>query len=221
MAIRMFDPAFETSINQRFRERRFGFFLSLLKRVRSTKPIRILDVGGTEVFWKRMKFSHRDVHITLLNREKEPVKSERFSCLQGDACDLSVFNDKEYEVVFSNSVIEHLCATENQVKMAREVRRVGKNYFVQTPNYYFPLEPHWMFPFFQFLPLSARVSLTMNLNLGHYNKATSVEEAYSRVNEVKLLTENKMKAVFPDGKVYREKFFGMVKSITMYRFPEA
>ena len=102
--------------------------------------------------------------------------------------------------------------------MADEARRVGKCYYIQTPNFYFPIEPHWLFPFFQFLPFNVRVFLTRNLNLGHYKKAVNKEEAVQRINEVKLLTELEMKELFPDGKVYKEILFGLTKSITMYRF---
>lgn len=221
MALKFFDPAFEGSINQRFRKRRFEFFISLLGRVSSDKPIRILDIGGTETYWERMQFTdHSNVDITLLNLEKVPTKHKNFKSIKGDACELSFFKDKEFDIVFSNSVIEHLFSFENQMKMAVEVLRVGKNYYIQTPNLYFPIEPHWMFPFFQFLPFSIRVILTKNLDLGHYAKAVNDEDAIKRVNEVQLLSEKKMKKAFPDGKIYREKFLGLVKSITVYRFPE-
>lgn len=102
--------------------------------------------------------------------------------------------------------------------MAEEVRRVGKNYYVQTPNYYFPIEPHWLFPFFQFFPFSIKVAMTKNFNLGNYPKAPDREMAIKRVNEVKLLTQGEMKDLFPDGQVYQEKFLGLTKSITMYHF---
>lgn len=222
MAINFLNPEFANSINQKFRERRFKFFVSLLDRVKSNKPVRILDIGGTEIYWERMKFaSDNSVNITLLNLEKVATKNAGFESIAGNACDLSSFRDKEFDIAFSNSVIEHLFSFENQVKMANEVRRVGKSYYVQTPNLYFPIEPHWLFPFFQFLPFETRVFLTRNFSLGHYGKIPKRDEAIEKVNEVKLLTERKMREIFPDGKIYRERFLGMVKSIVMYRFPEA
>lgn len=52
------------------------------------------------------------------------------------------FQDNEFDAVFSNSVIEHVGDYEAQRQMANEIMRVGKRYFVQTPNFYFPIEPH-------------------------------------------------------------------------------
>ena len=90
---------------------------------------------------------------------------------------------------------------------------------MQTPNYYFPIEPHWLFPFFQFLPFGVRVFLTRNFSIGNYPKSPTEERAIERVNEVKLLSEKEMKGLFPVGKVYREKFLGLTKSLTLYDFP--
>jgi hypothetical protein len=216
-----FDPDSKKSINQKFREKRFEFFKSLLEKMKSDKTIQILDIGGTEIYWERMGFpKDENVHITLLNLDLEQVKNKKFTSVKGDACSMPEFRDKQFDIVFSNSVIEHLFSLENQKRMADEVRRVGKAYSIQTPNRYFPIEPHWLFPFFQFLPFSLKVAMTKNLNLGHYKKSVSKAAAIKRVNEVKLLTEKQMKNLFPDGKVYKEKFFGLTKSVTMFDFPE-
>ena len=221
MATKFLNPAFGESLNQRFREKRFKFFISLLEKVKSDEKIQILDVGGTETYWERMRFiNNTNIIITLLNLEKVPTKKSNFLSIKGDACDMSLFKDKQFDIVFSNSVIEHLFSIENQKKMAAEIMRVGKSYFVQTPNYFFPIEPHWLFPFFQFLPFKIRVILTKNFNLGHYKKSVNEDDAIKRVSEVKLLTEKQMKELFPEGKVYLETILGLVKSITMYRFPE-
>ena len=216
-----FDPDSKKSINQKFREKRFEFFKSLLEKMKSDKTIQILDIGGTEIYWERMGFpKDENVHITLLNLDLEQVKNKKFTSVKGDACSMPEFRDKQFDIVFSNSVIEHLFSLENQKRMADEVRRVGKAYSIQTPNRYFPIEPHWLFPFFQFLPFSLKVAMTKNLNLGHYKKSVTKDAAIKRVNEVKLLTEKQMKNLFPDGKVYKEKFFGLTKSVTMFDFPE-
>jgi hypothetical protein len=64
------------------------------------------------------------------------------------------------------------------------------------------------------------VFLTRHFNLGHYTKIPDKAAAKHLVSEINLITEKEMKALFPDGKVYREMFMGMKKSITMYRFPQ-
>lgn len=221
MATKLFNPAYEESLNQKFREKRFKFFISLLERVKSDKTIQVLDVGGTESYWERMNFTdNKNIIVTLLNLEKGLTKNNNFKSIKGDACDMSSFKDKQFDIVFSNSVIEHLFTFDNQKKMATEIMRIGKAYYVQTPNYFFPIEPHWLFPFFQFLPFKIRVFLTKYFNLGHYKRSLIEEAAIKRVSEVKLLTEKQMKELFPGGKVYRETFLGLVKSITMYHFPE-
>lgn len=220
MAMKLLDPQYGSSLNQGFRAKRFAFFKTLLQSIDTGKPLKILDVGGTQSYWERMNFTENDhISITLLNLGLTPVHYSNFSSVKGNACDLSEFEDNHFDIVFSNSVIEHLFTKENQQKMAAEVRRVGKNYYVQTPNYYFPVEPHWLFPFFQFLPFGIKVWLTQKFNLGHYPKAVTREAAAERVNEVQLLTEKEMQALFPEGKVYREKLFGLTKSITLYHFP--
>lgn len=215
------DPNYKTSINQKFRAKRFEFFTTLLQRVESNKPLRILDLGGYEFYWENMGYlGDENVHFTLLNLEKEVTKHKNFTSVVGDATNLSEYKNNEFDIVYSNSVIEHLYTKESQKKMADEARRVGKYYYVQTPNRYFPIEPHWLFPFFQFLPFGLRVFMTNNFNLGNHQKANNKEEAIRRIKETRLLTPSEMRELFPDGKVYKEKFFGFTKSITMYRFPE-
>lgn len=213
------NPKYPKSLNQYFRMKRFSFFLNLLQNIDRQKEIQILDIGGTYNFWERMDFTKKEgIKITILNLEQEVTHSPNITSVKGDACNLSLYKNKEFDVVFSNSVIEHLYTYENQKRMADEVRRVGRNYFIQTPNYYFPLEPHWLVPFFQFLPFKVKVFLTRNLYLGNHPKAESKEAAIDRVEETKLLKEKEMKKLFPEGLVYRERILGLTKSIVMYRF---
>lgn len=217
--IKLFNAVHKTSINHRFRQRRFRFFRELFATIPKQGTIRILDVGGTESYWQNMDFDPgAPVHITLLNLYDDVPSSPAFSCLRGDATDLSQFTDGEFDLVHSNSVIEHLFTWEAQVKMANEVRRVGKRYYVQTPNLYFPMEPHWVFPFFQFLPVSWRVFITKKYYLDAVEEKDRDRVALERVREVRLLSEKEVRKLFPDGRIYREMFVGLKKSITAYRF---
>ncbi len=222
MVLKFFNPAYQRSLNQYFRLKRFNLFIDLLKQSNVNKKVEILDIGGTESYWENMKFSEvKNVHITLLNLKTFSVRNKNFTSIKGDACNLSIFKDKQFDVVFSNSVIEHLFTFKNQKKMADEVRRVGKAYYIQTPNYFFPLEPHWLFPFFHFLPFEIRVFLTQNFNLGHHKKIREKESAADQVKEVRLLTKKEMSYLFPEGNIFFERAMGMVKSFTFYYFPLA
>jgi hypothetical protein len=101
--------------------------------------------------------------------------------------------------------------------MAKETIRVGKSYFIQTPNKYFPIEPHWVFPFFQFLPFGLQVFLTQHFNLGHIPKAKNKEAAISLVKEVRLLSKKEFTHLFKGSMLYTEKFLGLNKSFAVYQ----
>ncbi|MGV3765457.1 MAG: class I SAM-dependent methyltransferase [Chitinophagaceae bacterium] len=201
--------------SQYFREKRFQVFLSFVKLM--PRPIKILDIGGTQSFWEKMNFVNEpDISFTLVNLYPQEATAPNFTCVVGDATNLS-YKDKEFDIVFSNSVIEHLYTWENQIKMANEIRRIGKSYFIQTPNLYFPIEAHWLFPFFQFLPFPLRVYMTQHYDIGGYPKTNDKAKAVDRVKEVRLLSTREMKKLFPGGICYREKFYGLTKSIIMYK----
>ena len=203
------------------RRRRFAFFLSLLATVK--RPITLLDVGGTQAYWQMMgPQALTNVHIILLNLEAQPVSERGFESVAGDARDLSRYQDSSFDVVFSNSVIEHLGpAFDDQLKMAREIRRVAKRYFVQTPNRYFPLEPHFLVPGFQFLPVDARAWLVSHFQLGWYDRIPDRLAAKREVESVALLTESQVRKLFPAASIYREKIAGLTKSFVAYHGWEA
>lgn len=203
------------AMRTQWRSQRFGLFESLISSL--PRPLKILDVGGEQEFWENLGFVNaEDIHIVLLNVHKEEVKYPNFSSIAGDARDLGEFEDNEFDIVFSNSVIEHVGAYHQQGLMAREIRRVGKRYFVQTPNRFFPIEPHFYFPCFQFLPFSVRVFLVSHFNVGMYRKRSDRQEAESLARSIHLLSQEELKQLFPGAEIYKEKVFNFVKSFTVY-----
>lgn len=199
------------SLAYRLRRKRFGHFLELLQRL--PRPITILDVGGTETFWQMMGLEDSDeVSITLLNLFEGNPTSPRIRCEVGDGCDLSRYADGQFDVVFSNSVIEHVGTWPNQQRMAAEIRRVGRSYFVQTPNRYFPIEPHFQFPCFQFLPRRLKVRLLRSRPLGWYPRAENNIQAGDWADEIRLLTRREVERLFPEARVICEKVWGLTKS---------
>ncbi len=202
------------SFATRVRRERILFFESLLRQVQ--KPMRILDVGGTETFWEMVGFCDDDVQITVLNLAKQPVTKPNFSSVVGDARSMQQFANAEYDVVFSNSVIEHLGGHESQQQMANEIRRVGKRYFVQTPNRYFPIEPHFEFPLFQFMPLTVRAWMASHFALGWYGKFPSFAAAKTEINSIRLLSKQELKNLFPGSTVREERLVGIAISLIAY-----
>ncbi len=199
------------SLASKFRRERFKLFLELLSSC-SGESLTILDVGGWERFWEIQGFVNTKHKIILLNLDPVETHYPNITSVIGDARDLSRYADGSIDIVFSNSVIEHLFTFENQMKMANEVRRVAKKYFVQTPSFYFPLEPHFLFPFFHWMPLLLRVFLVRHYSLGWYTKCNTKEEALKVVTEIQLMKKSEIKKLFSDAVIRTERLFGISKS---------
>lgn len=200
------------SLRYQLRQRRFAYFMEIYERL--PKPVRVLDVGGTLEFWRTMDMVGRDdLSLTILN-VFEDKSQPNIQFLVGDARDLSQFEDKSFDIVFSNSVIEHVGTKEDQRQMANEIRRVAKNYTIQTPNRFFPIEPHVQFPFFQFMSRETRIWLHRNMSLATYPKAQDREQAVKWVDEIRLLSRQEIQEMFPEAKLIAETFFGFNKSYT-------
>lgn len=203
------------SLATRMRRARFAFFLSLLSRL--SGDVEILDIGGTQEFWSLMPGSGReDMRVTLLNVEHQQVTSDRFVSVVGDARRMPQIGDKSFDVVFSNSVIEHVGDFTQQRSMADEIRRVGMRYFVQTPNKRFPLEPHFLFPWFQYLPSAVRATMLNRFDLGWYRRMPDLEAARAEVDSIQLLTKSRFAELFPEASLHVERFGGLAKSFVAY-----
>jgi 2-polyprenyl-3-methyl-5-hydroxy-6-metoxy-1,4-benzoquinol methylase len=217
---RIYDHRQSDSWSSNLRNRRLNLFKSLLETVQVGSPVTILDVGGTLDFWKNSGLinSNQNIHLTILNMNYIEVDSvfQNIKTVVGDARNMKEFGDKEFDVIFSNSVIEHVGTYRDQESMAQEIMRISNRYFVQTPNLYFPIEPHFVFPFFQFLPRQLKFWLVTHFKLGWYNRVTDEREAWAIVDEIRLLSKNDFMAVFPHAKIYQEKVLGLTKSFVAY-----
>ena len=199
-----------SSLGVEMRRKRFELFRGLLASV--PRPASILDVGGTERFWELMGWTDDpDVRLHILNLEHVEPTNPAVRTLVGDARNMPQFGDQEFDVVFSNSVIEHVGGLANQRRMANEVRRVGRRYFVQSPNRYFPMEPHFLIPFFQFFPYRMKVA-TVQYVKGVKDRAV----AERRAAEIELLSKRTMKELFPGADLYVERVAGLAKSYVAY-----
>lgn len=177
-------------------------------------PVRILDIGGTVSFWKRIGgLPIATHHIMLLNLHQERLDPTlpNVEAMTGNALALP-FEDQSFDVVFSNSVIEHVGSTENQYRMAKEVMRVGKRFVVQTPSLWFPLEPHARLPFFQFLPRWLRAFLIYTFNINYFPRGKTCRDCLAVSDSTILLTRRKVGALFPGAVIVTERLWGIPKS---------
>ena len=194
-----------------FRMKRFELFS------RQFKPQSgdiLLDAGaGSGTFLET--FAGREADIVALDisgrrlaslRERHP----QVLLVRGDATQLP-FKSGSVSIAVSNSVIEHVGDLEAMGRMASEIERVGKRHFVQTPNRYFPIEPHYMLPFFQFFPYGIKRWLSRHFRLGFYNPG-DIE-----VDNPKLLSAKQFRKMFPGSKIVRERFLFLTKSLIAIR----
>lgn len=205
------DDSRPDSFANRLRNRRFKKFESLASHL--PRPLRILDVGGTNRFWEHTGWTNRDdVHIVTLNLEREERRFRNIEPIAGDATNLSEFGDRSFEIVFSNSVIEHLFTFENQRRMAVEIQRVGHCYWVQTPNFWFPMEPHFQIFGWQWMPLDLRIWMIRRWTCGWRGPCPDAAKAHELVEEIRLLRQRELRDLFPKGTILPERFCGLVKS---------
>jgi SAM-dependent methyltransferase len=196
-----------------FRRRRMQAFE---RSFRPTESTTILDVGGTPFNWELAGVRSR---LTLLNLSPpEGVESlpANYRFVLGSGTQLG-FGEGAFDVVFSNSVIEHLASWERQRAFAREVRRVARGLWVQTPARGFPIEPHLMTPFLHYLPAAWQRRLLRNFSLWGLVARPSPQAVDDFLRETRPLGYQEMRELFPDCEIRRERFLGLTKSYVAVR----
>jgi hypothetical protein len=201
-----------SALRQRFRRRR-------MQRLLSVSPLRadwrVLDVGGTLDIWAHCPVCPR---LVLLNTpraggEPEPPGTD---VVFGDGRCLP-FADRSFDLAFSNSVIEHVGDEASQIAFASEIRRVGKRYWVQTPDRWFPIEQHLWTPFIHFLPQSLQRAIVPRFSV--WQLLVRVRNDQRRyyldhyLGTVRLLSMRDLRRLFPEATIIRERIFGLSKSL--------
>src|SRR5580693_2965918 len=131
----------------RARARRHERFFAL---TRLSERARILDVGCGSLGLRALE---PELDITGVDLVERPGYPGPF--VAADASEALPFQDGEFDLAYSSSVVEHI-PPEHRARFASELRRVGRGWFVQTPAYSFPIEPHSLLPFAHWLPVSLR-----------------------------------------------------------------
>ncbi|MGC2399592.1 MAG: methyltransferase domain-containing protein [Acidobacteriaceae bacterium] len=198
-----------------FRKQRMQHFFETLHITSKTK---ILDVGGAPWVWMiAAEHGLPEPQITILNIFPEHRQlAPNMRWIVGDGCNLP-FADQEFDVVFSNSVIEHLSTHESQVAFAREVERVGRDYWVQTPDPRFFIEPHYLAPFIHWLPVSQRRKVARYGTMWGLMTHPDKKEIEDRLQEIRLIPPTEFGEMFPHAEVINERWLGMPKSLIATR----
>jgi hypothetical protein len=202
----------DDSLAQRLRRRRWR---RLLEHVPDFAQMRVLDLGGTTIFWTSAPV--RPKSVTLINLNDPGSGRPWIRPITGDAGDApELVRDETFDLVFSNSLIEHLGGHYQRLRFSEVVRSMAPRYVVQTPYRFFPVEPHWLFPGMQFLPTRVRSWLAPRWPLGH-TYGWPQPQATNEVMSIDLLSVTEMRTYFPDARIVWERFAGLPKSMTAIR----
>ncbi len=143
-----------TPFSKMMRKRRMVLFVKLMK---PTSGIRILDLGGQPGIWDCVE---QPLNITCLNLPGVAITDHQshhqITYVEGDACSMPYFQPGDFDLVFSNSVIEHVGDHNKRLQFANEVLRLSEKYWIQTPSKCFPIEAHCGMPFWWFYPKALR-----------------------------------------------------------------
>ncbi len=211
-------------IGDQLRKRRRAAIETLIDDAyRRRGSVRILDLGGRKAYWNIFEngyLASRNAKITLLNpdlSESNTKESEDFVELAGDACSIPAFGNNAFDVVHSNSTIEHVGDWGKMEGFAREARRLAPSYYIQTPYYWFPLEPHVLLPVFHWLPEGVRAKILLHTPLAAYGASVDMGAAMRRVQFYRLLDRAQMTHLFPDAQIRFEWFGPIPKSLIAIR----
>jgi SAM-dependent methyltransferase len=170
-----------SKITSSIRRKRVLMFIDMLRLGENDK---ILDLGSEDGSYLARYYPYAK-NIFLADMIEEPMKLGVTLYGLGGYYIIPEngnlpFRSQEFDVIWCNSVIEHVTlnlnqlssitgqdfkrrANEHQKSFAKEIERVGKKYFVQTPYLHFPIEAHSWLPLVQYLPQPQRWNLSRKI----------------------------------------------------------
>ncbi len=208
-----------TKLSYKSRLQKLKIFYDLIKPDENTK---ILDIGaeinpsgdrGLQLIddykWKS-KLSATNLsseHIEKIKNIYPEIDAE-----VGDACNLP-YPDKSFDVVYCNAVIEHVGNPEKQRKMASEIMRVSKSWFVTTPNRWYPFEFHLRLPLVTWLPWHGYKWCGKIISYNHVHKryVTGADKS-----NLYLMSASDLKKCFPGSKIIKSKITFMAESLIVF-----
>ena len=168
---------------------------------------KIIDFGGLPYDWVDIGFKGEVLCVSLSNIREGKWGAGNIQYNKMNLLDNN-FKDKQFDVCYSNSLLEHV-GKKNQKGIANEIMRVSKKFWVQIPYRYFLLEPHYRFPFFHELPQTAKHFIAK-----HWTPLFMKENYYlNEVDSIYLPKYNEFKLLFQGADIKKEKFLGITKSL--------
>jgi hypothetical protein len=197
------------SWSSRRRAQRQAWFLASFPAL---AEMTVLDLGGDPSTWLQGSVHPRRVDIVNIEKLEQP-DAGWIRVDKGDACALPPqIAANRYDLVFSNSVLEHVGGHERRVRFAESVHTMAPAHWVQTPYRYFPVEPHWVAPGMQYLPVRARAAFARRWPLAHV-KSANLHDALDGVLWTELVDRTQMRYYFPDSRIISERILGLTKSL--------
>lgn len=210
------------------RTHRIHLFMELM---RPAPGERVLDLGGGDGELGAAIQQATGVRVTVADVAEAPLRAAGARGLPYVLLDHEAplpFSDEEFDIVFCNSVLEHVTlpkseclagrygrrewrelALERQRRFAAEIRRVCSSYFVQTPHRDFPIDAHTWLPFTNWLSQGSAAALV--------RVTDRVWVKRCQVADWHLLGTADMRSLFPDAAIHVERWLGLSKSVIAYR----
>jgi SAM-dependent methyltransferase len=204
-------------ITHHFRQQRGQFIRAAFPHIATQ---RICDLGGSRHFWDKLGLAVPRQHITIYNISSgetqgmnapagPPLADGDIQVLIYDGQHLPV-PDKHFDLLVCNSVLEHVPPAQRPA-LAREMRRVAKSIFCQTPARSFPIEPHFLMPFVHWLPRGLGFQL-IKISPWRLLSRPSPQTMDEYWWGTQLLSEREVAALFPNARVQPERLLGLTKS---------
>ncbi len=195
--------------------------LQLFKAIMEPTPqMRVLDVGaeinpngnrGLQLIdcypWKSNLYAANTSaeHVSSMKRHYPEINA-----VLADACNLP-WPDKFFDIAYSNAVIEHVGGFMKQRRMANEIMRVAKRWFVATPNRRYPFEFHMRLPLVTWLPGNAYLWVGRIISYSHVRKKYMF--GITKMQGIRLMTAKELKQCFPSSKIIKQRVTFMPETL--------
>jgi SAM-dependent methyltransferase len=205
---------FASRLSFHVRQRIFRRFMTAFAPSAATS---ILDVGVTSDTQQREsnyfeRFYPYPAQVTAVGTEDGSHLTEQYRGLRYQSVEPGSslpFSTNQFDIVFSNAVLEHTGCRSSQAAFLNEVCRVGRRFFITTPNRWFPIEHHTGLPFLHFLPSAVYRTILAKTSYRYW-----AEEAH-----LSILSGEALRRMLPTrarGQVETVRLFGLSSNLIAF-----